>query len=132
MLKRPTRNGLRCRIAAVGLGCGGLVLTIVLSPRPWLVWNASASVPIGLYGVTGAGNIAKGDMVIARVPASWRTRAAARPYIPADVPLVKRVVAISAKPSVPWGQRSSSTAGPSLSVGRSIAAAAGCPGGRVG
>jgi conjugative transfer signal peptidase TraF len=54
----------------------------------------SASAPKGFYGVGGRADIARGDMVIARVPAEWRIFAARRRYIPANVPLVKRVAAV--------------------------------------
>jgi conjugative transfer signal peptidase TraF len=57
------------------------------------VWNASASAPIGLYAVTPGATVEPGDMVIARVPDSSRMMAAERRYIPANVPLVKRVAA---------------------------------------
>src|SRR3546814_1519836 len=58
-----------------------------------LVWNASASAPIGLYSVSPGVPADPGDMVIARVPQLWRDLAARRHYLPANVPLVKRVAA---------------------------------------
>ena len=39
--------------ALIGLGAAALATTIALPPTPWLVWNASASAPIGLYAVSG-------------------------------------------------------------------------------
>jgi conjugative transfer signal peptidase TraF len=80
------------------LGCGCVAVALigaglVLQPRPRLVWNASASAPEGLYRVTPDAPIAVGDMVIAKVPARFRALAAARHYIPANVPLVKQVSA---------------------------------------
>jgi conjugative transfer signal peptidase TraF len=72
---------------------GALGMTIVIPLRPLLVWNASASAPIGLYGVTAPQDVVTGDMVIARVPKGWRSLASRRRYIPAKVPLVKRVAA---------------------------------------
>ena len=81
---------------AAGVGVLGCVLglTIIAPPSPWLVWNVSASAPLGLYRVSNIGDLARGDMVIARVPMRWRTWAARRHYIPANVPLVKRVAAL--------------------------------------
>lgn len=67
--------------------------TLVVAPAPRLVWNASASAPIGLYRVDPGAPIARGDMVIAWAPEPWRTLAAGRHYLPANVPLVKRVAA---------------------------------------
>lgn len=66
---------------------------IARRPLPRLVWNVSASAPLGLYVVSPDAPITAGDMVIARVPARWRDLAARRRYIPVNVPLVKRVAA---------------------------------------
>jgi conjugative transfer signal peptidase TraF len=90
--KKPRRIA-RWSLAIGALGCA-LIATIAAPPRPWLVWNVSASAPLGLYGVGARAGIARGDMVIARVPQRWRTFAARRHYIPANVPLVKRVAAV--------------------------------------
>src|SRR3546814_13011503 len=46
-----------------------------------------------LYAVDDAAPLARGDMVIARVPIAFRMLAARRHYLPANVPLVKRVAA---------------------------------------
>ena len=79
-------------LALSALGCA-LGVTIVAPPAPRLVWNVSASAPRGLYLVGDPAGIRVGDMVIARVPESWRRLAALRRYLPANVPLVKRVAA---------------------------------------
>jgi conjugative transfer signal peptidase TraF len=75
-----------------GLLTLGLAATIAMPPRPRLVWNASASAPIGLYAVAGD-TPGKGDMAIGWLPERWRLFAARRHYLPANVPLVKRVAA---------------------------------------
>jgi hypothetical protein len=41
--------------AALGLGCACLAATIVAPPQPRLLWNASASAPVGLWRVTPVG-----------------------------------------------------------------------------
>lgn len=69
--------------------------TLLFPPRPLLVWNVSASAPLGLYFVGGKGRIERGDLVIARVPAGLRMFAARRSYVPLNVPLVKRVAALA-------------------------------------
>jgi len=76
---------------AIGALATALAATIALPPRPLLVWNASASAPIGFYAVHGFRAPATGDMVVARVPQPLRQLAAQRHYLPANVPLVKRV-----------------------------------------
>ena len=81
------------RAAILGAGIVLLGVTALFPPAPRLVWNASASAPVGLYAVTPDAPVDRGDMVIARVPDPWRMLAARRRYIPADVPLVKQVAA---------------------------------------
>lgn len=87
------RSRRRRRVFMAAMLIGALGVTIVIPLRPWLVWNVSASAPIGLYGVTPPHDIMTSDMVIARVPKGLRSLAAGRRYIPAKVPLVKRVAA---------------------------------------
>ncbi|SLK08786.1 S26 family signal peptidase [Novosphingobium mathurense] len=93
--ERHRRRVRRRRVLAVGLLGLALGTTIVLPPRPILVWNASASAPVGLYGVDAGAAVALGDIVIARAPEPFRSFAARRHYLPANVPLVKRVVAVA-------------------------------------
>jgi len=84
------------RLLLVSCGSAAVVLmgtSIAFHPRPRFVWNASASAPEGLYRVSPDASIAVGDMVVARIPAPFRLLAARRHYIPANVPLVKRVAA---------------------------------------
>jgi conjugative transfer signal peptidase TraF len=90
---KRSRQKLGRRIALTAGGITALGLTIAIPPRLRLVWNTSASAPIGLYAVTPGAPVDVGDMVIARVPEPWRLLAARRRYIPANVPLVKRVTA---------------------------------------
>ena len=82
------------RAALVALGCACLVATLVAPPLPRLLWNASASAPVGLYRVAPGRAVVRGDMVIARTPLRVRALAARRHYIPANVPLVKRVAGV--------------------------------------
>ena len=74
-------------------GLGLIGLAALGRPAPWLVWNASASAPIGLYRVL-PGKPASGDLVLVRTPDSARQLTAERGYLPQDVPLVKRVAAL--------------------------------------
>lgn len=92
------------RVAIVGFGFTLLGLTMAFPPAPRLVWNASASAPLGLYAVTPGAPVDVGDMVIARVPDPWRMMAAQRRYIPANVPLVKRVAAVAGDEVCALGQ----------------------------
>ena len=90
---RAYRLRLRRRGGAIALLIGALGLTLAAPIRPLLVWNATPSAPVGLYAISAPHDIARGDMVIARLSPPWRALADARRYVPARVPLVKRVAA---------------------------------------
>jgi conjugative transfer signal peptidase TraF len=84
----------RKRLAIAGLS--GFAVALLAASMLWrppvlLVWNASASAPIGLYAVTSPDDVRTGEMVIAWTPEPARTLAAERRYLPSNVPLVKRV-----------------------------------------
>lgn len=74
------------------------VLTAALSPpnrrTPKVIWNASASVPTGLYAVQPAGVLSVAELVVVRPPEDLARFLAARRYLPQGVPLLKRVAAI--------------------------------------
>lgn len=91
---RAGRRLLRRRAALVGAGLLCVMLTIPLPPRPLLLWNVSASAPVGLYLVTPGDRPRRGDLVIAWPPAAARDLALRRRYLGPEVPLVKRVAAV--------------------------------------
>ncbi|WEK02153.1 MAG: S26 family signal peptidase [Candidatus Sphingomonas phytovorans] len=89
-----TRRRKRLRLAgATMILAAALGVTIGLSPSPRLLWNASASAPIGLWRVAPNVPVERGDMVVARLVEPWRSLAARRRYLPANVPLIKRIAA---------------------------------------
>ena len=61
---------------------------------PRLIWNASASVPIGLYSVSAADVVAVGDLVAILPPTGLADFLDERGYLPRGVPLIKRVLAL--------------------------------------
>src|SRR3546814_8609888 len=75
--KRERRTLVR-RVAVIGAGITLVGLTIAFPPAPRLVWNASASAPIGPSAVTPGATVEPGAMVIARVPDRSRMMAAER------------------------------------------------------
>lgn len=91
--RRRGRRRPRAVLALALLGLGLIGLASLARPAPCLVWNASASAPIGLYRVL-QGDAVRGDLVLVRTPNSVRQLAAERGYLPSNVPLVKRVTAL--------------------------------------
>ena len=92
------RRQRRSRLALAGqIGCAivPLAASILWNPPTLLVWNVSASAPIGLYRVHAGEPVRRGDMVVAWTPEPARSLAARRHYLPANVPLVKRVAAVA-------------------------------------
>lgn len=61
---------------------------------PRLIWNASASAPIGLYAVRPVTQITVGDLVAVMPPEHLAAFLAGRGYLPRGVPLIKRVLAL--------------------------------------
>ncbi|MEA2908225.1 MAG: hypothetical protein QOJ15_306 [Bradyrhizobium sp.] len=70
-------------------------MTSLLQPVPKLIWNASASVPIGLYSVTPTSVHHVGDLVVVRPPEALAAFLAARGYLAKGVPLLKHIAALS-------------------------------------
>ncbi len=94
--KLAARRKRRGRLAAAviaAIGAAPPLLSLAFNPPLLLLWNASASVPVGLYWVSPARASGRGDLVIARTPLTFRNLAARRGYLPANVPLVKRMAA---------------------------------------
>ena len=71
-----------------------LIYTIVAKPVPRFVWNASPSVPIGLYSVESFGKLAVTNIVVATPPTRLAHFLADRGYLAIGVPLIKRVLAL--------------------------------------
>jgi conjugative transfer signal peptidase TraF len=69
--------------------------TILSRPAPLLIWNASESVPVGLYTVHQAGKLVVSDLVVAIPPEPLASFLARGAYLPVGLPLVKRIVALS-------------------------------------
>ena len=85
----------RTRRAPVLALQAGAILALVgqTHARPVLVWNATASAPVGLYSVQPDAHPRPGELVVVHadpVLAAWMVN---RGYIGRGVPLVKRVAA---------------------------------------
>ncbi len=64
------------------------------SAHPSLIWNASASVPVGLYRVQPDPRPHIGDIVVVRPPEDLVWFLAEGGYLPRGVPLLKHVAAL--------------------------------------
>lgn len=83
------------RIALTALTfCAALVVALPRHPSPLLVWNASASAPIGLYRVQPVRTLSPGELVLIMPPEPLAAFLAGRSYLPEGVPLLKHVAAV--------------------------------------
>ena len=75
--------------AALGLGPSALI-----RPTPRLIWNASGSVPIGLYAVHRVDSLRVNELLVVMPPEPLATFLDERRYLPQGVPLLKHVLAL--------------------------------------
>ena len=71
-----------------------LVTLAVIHVPPRLLWNASASVPVGLYEISSATPLEVTDLVAVNAPEPLAAFLADRGYLPRGVPLLKHVAAL--------------------------------------
>jgi conjugative transfer signal peptidase TraF len=92
----PARGARHIRSFVLGATIVSVVaLGLPKSRVPLLIYNASASAPIGFYRVFPVTQLHAGDLVLAIAPQRARQLASDRGYLPNGVPLVKRVAALS-------------------------------------
>lgn len=72
---------------------GALFSALVTMPR-MLVWNASASVPIGLYRIDRGARYSTSELVAVEPPEPLAAFLAGRGYLPKGVLLLKRILAV--------------------------------------
>lgn len=70
----------------------GILSFVPVAPK--LIWNASASMPIGFYTVAPAASLEVTDLVVVDPPERLASFLAERHYLPRGVPLLKRVAAL--------------------------------------
>lgn len=76
------------------VGVAAVAFTAFGTRPPRLIWNASASVPIGLYRVQSDARPELTDLVVVRPPEALAWFLAEGGYLPRNVPLLKRVAAL--------------------------------------
>jgi conjugative transfer signal peptidase TraF len=88
------RRGRAAPTALMLFGLGLIAVPAVAGWQPRIIWNASASVPLGLYAATPAETIGHGDLVLVRPPETLAAFIAERGYVARGVPLLKHVAAL--------------------------------------
>lgn len=78
----------------VMVGVAAIAATGVVGSQPTLVWNASESVPVGLYRLRSARPIAIRDLVAVRPPERLALLLSEGGYLPLGAPMLKRVAAL--------------------------------------
>ncbi|KRQ01811.1 conjugal transfer protein TraF [Bradyrhizobium yuanmingense] len=86
-------GSLKILIAIFG-NAAALIATIVLEPLPLYIWNASASVPIGLYRLLPGDQFQVTELVAVQPPEPLATFLDLNGYLPIGVPMLKRVLAL--------------------------------------
>lgn len=87
---------IRVRVTLVAMGAALALISAsaVVRSDPLVVWNASASVPIGLYAITPITHPDIGDLVAVRPPEPLGRWLVENGFLGADTPLLKRVAAL--------------------------------------
>ena len=78
-----------------GLGITAAALPAAYRPSIRIVYNPSASAPLGWYRVQATASPRVGDYVLATLSADFAALAAQRGYLPAGLPILKRIGAVS-------------------------------------
>jgi conjugative transfer signal peptidase TraF len=86
-----TRLGI---LTATSVAALAACASAAIHPPPVLIWNASASVPIGLYAVRPFGAPRIGELVVVKPPKPLAGFLDERRYLPRGVPLLKHVAAL--------------------------------------
>lgn len=91
---KSRRRDCRRALPVMALVVALLALPAWLPLPRCLIWNASASVPIGLYWVRPIEQLRRGDLVVVNPPEPLATFLVDRGYLGQNVPLIKHVAAL--------------------------------------
>ena len=75
-------------------GAAVVSVTAFINPLPRLMWNATASVPTGLYSIEPTADRTPGELVAVMPPEPLASYLADGGYLPRGVPLLKHVTAL--------------------------------------
>jgi conjugative transfer signal peptidase TraF len=119
-------------LSATALAVMAIATTRKPGEAPRFVWNASGSVPTGLYRVRPAHDLAVATLVVAYPPEPLATWLAEGRYLPRGVPLLKPVLALPgqtvcrAGPVITVGERNVGAARDQDHSGRPLPVWQGC------
>lgn len=84
------------RVTLITMLAGAALVAVPAWYRPdvRMIWNASASVPVGLYRIVPAGKIDVTDLAVIMPPDELAAFLDQRGYLPRGLPLIKRVLAL--------------------------------------
>ncbi len=88
------RRGAVIIFTVSGAAIGAISIASLVNFAPLLVWNASASAPIGLYRIERNNRKDVGDFVLVRPDEAAAKFIVERGYLPENIPLLKRVAAV--------------------------------------
>jgi conjugative transfer signal peptidase TraF len=81
-------------LATTGVAAFVIALTMAWQHAPLFVWNASGSVPVGLYAVRPSSVLAVDELVVVQPPEMLADFLAAGGYLPKGLPLLKHIAAL--------------------------------------
>ena len=84
----------RCPTIFTAVVATGLLLSTIGGTSPRYIWNASNSVPIGLYRLRPVAKLAVTELVVIQPPDLLATFLDFNGYLPIGVPILKRVLAM--------------------------------------
>jgi conjugative transfer signal peptidase TraF len=85
---------IRRRFLLAGVVVAATLATLTVPVSRYAMWNATASVPTGLYAIRGKASLHVGERVAIEPPPELRRLLAERHYLPTNVPLLKRIAAV--------------------------------------
>lgn len=84
-----------CMSLGLAAVCAPVAMRVFVQSPVLVVYNPSDSVPRGWYRIGPVGSLHADSIVLARLPAEAAALAAQRGYLPAGIPLLKRVGAVA-------------------------------------
>lgn len=97
MTRRPEKKRhlhRRWILSIAGMAIMAIITPMAIRGPTLILWNASASVPVGLYFVQPNASLHVGDLAVGKLPPDTLRLAAERQYLPRDVLLIKPVAAV--------------------------------------